>query len=118
MRKYYNISLLFWIVLTIGLLNLGDSKTISHNKTAFPYILQKDYNGVSDICVKFFEINLETDCFNYCCDIINYIGNTLGFSYPQMNIIIFVIVLPLIIINLIIVSILQFLEIKRLSRGL
>ena len=118
MRKYYNISVLFWVVFTIVVLSLGNSETVSNNKKFFPYILQNDYNGVSDISIKFFDINLEKDSFNYCCDIINYIGNTLGFSYPQMNIIIFVVLLPLIIVNLLTVLILQYFEIKRLRGGL
>ena len=114
MKKYYIISVLFWVAFMLGVLNLGDKMTTTWNKQNFPYLLQDDYSSVSDITIKLFEIDLKKDVFNYCCDVINYIGNLLGFSYAQMNLIIFVIGVPLFILNLIVVLFFQFLEIKKL----
>ena len=118
MKKYYIISVLFWVAFMLGVLNLGDKMTTNWNKQNFPYLLEDNYSSVLDITIKFFEIDLKKDVFNYCCDVINYIGNLLGFSYTQMNLIIFVIGVPLFILNLIVVLIFQFLEIKKLHSSL
>jgi|LakMenEpi03Aug12_release.lakeMendotaPanAssembly.Ray.scaffolds.fasta_scaffold113275_6 hypothetical protein len=115
MKKYYYISVLFWVVFIVGLFYFGDPETTSWNKVNFPYLLEKDYTSLFSLSTKFFEINLEKDSFNYCCDVINYFGNELGFSYTQMNLIIFVFGLPVVIINLLLILILQFFEIRKLS---
>jgi len=116
MRKYYIISGLFWGFFLLCVLKLGSSETTVWNKQNFPYLLDNDYSSFSELVSKFYTINLSTDLFNYCCDVINYIGNSLGFSYIQMNLIIFVVGLPMFMLNLIVVLILQAFQIKKLSR--
>lgn len=116
MRKYYIISGLFWGFFLLCVLTLGSSETTVWNKQNFPYLLDNDYSSFSELVSKFFTMNLSSDLFNYCCDVINYIGNSLGFSYTQMNLIIFVFGFPMFMLNLIVVLILQVFQIKKLNR--
>lgn len=118
MKRHYIISALFWGFFLLCVLTLGSTETTVWNIKNFPYLLQKDYTSLSEIVSKFFEINLSSDLFNYCCDLINFTGNSLGFSYTQMNLIIFVFALPMFIVNLIVIVIFQVIEIKKLNRKL
>lgn len=116
MKRYYIISGLFWGFFLLCVLTLGSSETTVWNKQNFPYLLENDYSSFSELVSKFFTMNLSSDLFNYCCDVINYFGNSLGFSYTQMNLIIFVFGFPLFMLNMVIISILQMFEIVKLKK--
>lgn len=114
MKKYYIVTVLFWLTFILLVVSIGDIHTSVWNKQNYPYLLDDNYNNFSELVGKLFNTDIKLKFFDYCCDVINYCANSLGFSYPQMNIIIFVIGLPSLIINMFLLIVVQISEINRL----
>lgn len=114
MKKQYLISTIFWLFFIVLIISMGDESIALNNKEHFPYYLSQ-YGSFLDLLFKLTEINYNKDLFVYCCDVINFCGRYFGYSYADMNLIIFVVAMPMFLINLIILLIIQHREIKRLQ---
>jgi len=124
-------SLFFWLFLICVICVAGNAtkKQIDF----YPYYANKviindklinkfEYKSVSDLLYVF--SNLEKcktkdghflNTFEWCCDFIRFIGTNLEYDYQIMNLIIFIVCLPLFIFNILVILIAQHLVIKKLS---
>lgn len=111
MRTIYLGSLIFWLIVLIVFISGGDESYATS-----PYLLDGYvYNSYSDLFGTLFIKPNNLNLFEKCCDIINFIGRTYGYSYQDINIIIFVLLSPILIINLLIITIIQGFLIKKLK---
>lgn len=107
MKKLLVISGCFWILFLTLIVCQGHDVTtewLSDLDRVFPYYSKTFYNHTNLIDCFMDLSNIETSgkFFIWCCDFINYFGRGLGYDYQEINIIVFVIIQPMIIINLII----------------
>ena len=99
-------------ILLILLLAAGTAMAGGYNR----YQLKKDYRTAGELMAAFIDPGLRsTDhLFNWCCDCILFLARTAGMSYEEMNILLFVILQPTIILILV----LLYLRERRLRRRL
>ncbi len=73
------------------------------------YYLKKNYSSFSEVyhALEKKGINSTNDFFKWCCDFISYSGKLVGLSYEEMNILIFVIIQPLMIVVFFLLYILE-----------
>jgi hypothetical protein len=113
-KNVYVLSILFWSLYVLMILGCGDDSAIPN-----PYYLRNHatYTSVSDFLEVFTDLShYGLNLFTYCCDIINYIGDGLGYNYQDMNIIIFVVTPPLLLGNLISIIVSQIIVINNLKK--
>ncbi len=114
LKFIYISSLIFWILVLLLLFISGDIKDESIYN--FDYYLQQKnpYKDISEVVYVLFHLEeSKINFFLWCCDYINFIGRSLGYNYQIINILLFVLILPCLCFNLMIVSIFQFLLIKK-----
>ncbi len=114
LKFIYISSLIFWILAILLLLINGDE----NDKSIYGlnYYLQQNnpYTDTSEVLFVLFHFEeSKIDFFRWCCDCINFIGRSLGYNYPMINILLFVLILPSLCINLMIIAIFQFIHIKK-----
>lgn len=112
-KNVYVLSILFWVFYGLIILACGDE-----NVTPNPYYLKHHevYQSLSDFMVVLSDLpKYGLNLFTYCCDVINYLGYVLGYSYQDMNIVFFVVTPPLLIGNLILVIVSQIIVINNLK---
>ena len=103
-KSIYWGSVIFWLVVFSVILLCGNESYV-----VSPYLLKGyRYDSYLDLFATFFLKDTNLTLFEKCCDIINYIGRNYGYSYQDINIIIFVIISPLLMLNLIVISVSQF----------
>jgi hypothetical protein len=115
MKKIYLLSLFSWSFLLFVIFCGGSEAAKNFNHKNFPYLIKKDYVDYDDLIQTGLENVDANNLFNYCCDVINFLGCDFGYTYTEMNLIIFVFFGPLFIINLILIVVLQGFYIKKLS---
>lgn len=99
----------------LGLLFLGKKQDISILNYQY-YIKNYTYTSFGDLLHVLINLDIyNMNLFIWCCDCINFIGRCLGFNYQIMNLILFVFGVPLLILNLLIISIFQFFLLKRIK---
>ena len=103
-KSIYWGSVIFWLVVFSVILLCGNESYV-----VSPYLLKGyRYDSYLDLFATLFLKDNNLTLFEKCCDIINYIGRNYGYSYQDINIIIFVIISPLLMLNLIVISASQF----------
>ena len=107
----YSISALIWIFFVYIFISSGNDNPIQN-----PYLLKSSYDSFSEVLDQLSIIDYKTDLFEWCCDCINFISKSFGYTYQEMNIILFVYFLPGVILNLIIILSVQLIQIKLLRR--
>lgn len=113
-NNFYVLSILFWGFYVYMIINCGDETAVPNS-----YYLKNHevYKSFSDFMVVLSDLpKYGLNLFTYCCDVINYIGDVYGYTYQDMNIILFVITPPLLFGNLILIIILQVVVIKNLKK--
>lgn len=114
LKYIYSISSIGWIVFLFAIILFGN--TDDSSIAGFPYYLEKQnyesFLNVIEVLFNLDKYNLSFFC--WCCDCINYIGRTIGYNYEVTNILIFVIILPGIFINLLLVAIIQYFVLRKL----
>lgn len=103
----YTVSLTFWICLTCIVIVSGIDHPIQNE-----YLLVASYNSFFDVLNQLSVIDYNTDLFEWCCDCINFLARKFGYTYQEMNIILFVIFLPGMLLNLIIITIIQLIQLN------
>lgn len=106
-------SILFWIIIFLLTLFGGNPKNPHIDDFDF---LNKTHDYIDYIDILSVLLNLEDykiNVFEWCCDFINFIGRDLGYDYQMMNILIFVLILPGIFFNVLFITIVQFITIKK-----
>ena len=114
LKFIYISSLIFWILVLLLLFISGDIKDESIYN--FDYYLQQNnpYTDISEVLFVLFHLEeSKINFFLWCCDCINFIGRSLGYNYQIINILLFVLILPSLCINLMIIAIFQFIHIKK-----
>ena len=53
--------------------------------------------------------------FQLCVELLKYLGNALGYSYVEINIIVFIIIGPIVLSTLMLITYLQYKKIKNLK---
>lgn len=113
LKFIYVSSLIFWIITILLIVINGDksNESIYH----FNYYLQQNnpYTNFSEVLYVLFHLDeSKINFFLWCCDCINFIGRSLGYNYEIINILLFVLILPSLCVNLMIIAIFQFIHIK------
>ena len=72
----------------------------SYSKPIYHFYLKKDYNSSKELFSVLNQKGFTTtnNLFLWCCDCISYYAKITGFTYEEMNIILFVIGQPLLIL--------------------
>jgi hypothetical protein len=72
----------------------------SYSKPSYHYYLKKDYNSTKELfsTLSTQGVKSTNNLFKWCCDCISYYAELTGFTYEEMNIILFVIGQPLLIL--------------------
>ena len=114
LKYIYSISLIGWIVFLSAIILFGNTDDSSIAR--FPYYFEKqNYDSFAEVIEVLFNLDkYHLSFFDWCCDCINYIGQTIGYNYEVINILIFVIILPGIFINLLLIAIIQFFVLRKL----
>jgi hypothetical protein len=117
LKFIYKSSILFWCIVCLLTLFGGDPKNPriddfeflnhSHVYTDYIDILRVLFN------LEDYKINL----FEWCCDFINFMGRHLGYDYQIMNILTFVVILPGIFFNVLLIAIYQFIVLRRIQNS-
>lgn len=103
LKSVYILSIIFWIILIFSVISLG-----SDQFELSPYLINDyTYKSFSDLFYTLFLKVNNLTLFEKCCDIINFTGRFYGYSYQDMNIIIFVIFSPLFVLNLLLICLVQ-----------
>ena len=114
-KTLYFLSITFWIVFYLLFVLLGDDSSVAN-----PYYLKN--HEVYNSYFEFFNIlsdlkpEYNLNVFTWCCDLINYIGDDYGYDYQTTNLIIFVIGIPLFILNIILIVIIQLFTLIKLNK--
>lgn len=72
----------------------------SYSKTKYHFYLKGDYDSSSELFTVLSEqgFNSTNDLFLWCCDCIAYYAKVTGITYEEMNIVLFVVGQPLLIL--------------------
>lgn len=72
----------------------------SYSKPMYHFYLKKDYHSTSELfsVLNNSGFNSTNNLFKWCCDCISYYAKVTGYSYEEMNIILFVIGQPFLIL--------------------
>jgi hypothetical protein len=113
LKYIYSISLISWILFLLAIVLFSNTKDPSINR--FPYLYEKhNYDSFAEVIKVLFNLDkYNLSFFDWCCDCINYIGHTIGYNYEIINILIFVIILPGIFLNLLLIAIIQFFVLRK-----
>jgi hypothetical protein len=113
-KNVYVLSILFWSFYGLMILGGGDDSVVPN-----PYYLRNHatYTSISDFLEVLTDLShYGLNLFTYCCDVINYLGDFFGYSYQDMNIILFVVTPPLLFGNLICIIVSQIIVINNLKK--
>jgi hypothetical protein len=107
MKKLLIVSVCFWVCLFFMILSQGhevNSSWLTEIDNIFPYNSKSFYShtDIFDCLSDLYTTKTTNSFFTWCCDFINYVGRGLGYNYQEINVIIFVIIQPLIILNLLV----------------
>jgi hypothetical protein len=106
------VSVIFWVFCFLLMVFMGDDNAISN-----PYHLSNGhYDSWWELFTTAFDLNGGDQLFLYCCDVINYTGESFGYSYADMNLIIFVFFCPLLFLNLLLLLVVQYRRIRQLEK--
>jgi hypothetical protein len=115
LKLIYVGSFLFWIAVFLLVILSGDKQDPSIDNFAY-LIKNHNYTDFFDIFNVLFHLEeFKINLFDWCCDFINFLGHTFGYNYQIINIIIFVLIFPCIFLNVLFISILQFLLLRKLN---
>ena len=72
----------------------------SNSNPMYHYYLKKDYRSTNELFSVLNDsgLNSTNNLFKWCCDCISYYAKVTGYTYEEMNIILFVICQPLLIL--------------------
>ena len=104
MKKYLIFTVIFWmVVLSVA------SKFASGRQHRVHYYHSKNYESAGSLFIDLAKQRSTDGIFEWCCDCIQFYAEKFGFSYEELNIVLFVILQPAMIIYLVItVAILLF----------
>jgi hypothetical protein len=103
---------IFWVFCFLLMVFMGDDSAIGN-----PYYLSNGhYDSWWELFTTAFDLNGGDQLFLYCCDVINYTGESFGYSYADMNLIIFVFFGPLLFLNLLLILLVQNRRIRQLEK--
>jgi len=113
LKLIYRGSILFWSV--VFLLTLFEGNPTNPRINTFKFLNEThDYTDYVDILTVLFHLEAnKINLFEWCCDLINFIGKDLGYDYQMMNILIFVVILPTLFFNVLFIAMYQFIVIKK-----
>jgi hypothetical protein len=108
-------SFLFWIAVFLLIIFFGDKKDprIDDYRNLIENHVYTDFLDIFNVLFHLEEFKITL--FDWCCDFINFFGATFGYDYKTINIIIFVLIFPCIFLNVLFISILQFLLLRKLK---
>jgi hypothetical protein len=117
LKLIYIGSTLFWTAFFLLIIFLGDKQDPRIDD--FRYLIENHvYTDFLDIFNVLFHLEeFKINLFDWCCDFINFLGYTFGYDYETINIIIFVFIFPCIFLNVLFISILQFLLLRKLKNS-
>ena len=88
MKRFVILSSVFWglILMILFLLKSG--------KPSKGFYYHGNVNSIYDLVVDFFQQKTSTGLFQWACDSLQYFGSILGYSYKEMNFVVFVVFQP------------------------
>lgn len=103
---------IFFVLFTISL--------NSYSKSNYHFYLKKDYSTTSDLFSVLSDKGFEStnNLFKWCCDCISYYAKLTGLTYEEMNILLFVIIQPLLIMIFLSLYLLEKRKLNHLIRRL
>jgi hypothetical protein len=116
LKYIYRISLVSWLLFLSIILIKGNPEDPTIKSFHFYLKNREPYVNLMDVFNVLFHLeNYTINFFEWCCDCINFIGRLIGYNYEIMNILLFVIILPGLLINLFIIALFQFLYIRKIE---
>lgn len=90
-------SIFYWVIVSYFI-----SVFTTNQKDNIHYYKPGGYSSFDEVLFELFNKSTINGLFQWCCDILQYVAIQTGYTYEELNIIIFVILQPSIIIYLII----------------
>ena len=115
MKKIIKILIL---IIALFLISISIYNLTSNKNNTYHFCLQEEYVSQTDLYNTLFEkgVNSSDNLFLWCCDTIMYYGREFNISYGMMNLLIFVIFQPLIILILLIWVVRKKREVRQLKQ--
>jgi len=103
-------SIVYWLIILffVSVFTTGQKDNIHYYKSG-------GYDSLFDVIIELFNKNSINGLFQWCCDILQYVAIQIGYTYEELNIIIFVILQPAIIFYLIVLLIYKNNKLRKLS---
>lgn len=105
---------LYWFLVLcfVSVFTTGQKDNIHYYKSG-------GYDSFTEVVLELFNKNSINGLFQWCCDILQYVAIQIGYTYEELNIIIFVILQPAMILYLFILCVHQRYKLGRLNnRGI
>lgn len=95
-------SIIYWVIIIYFI-----SVFTTNQKDNIYYYKSGGYDSFTEVILEIFNKNNINGLFQWCCDVLQYVAIQIGYTYEELNIIIFVILQPAIILYLFILCLHQ-----------
>ena len=89
MKNLTIFSFFYWVVIFIFIFYLSTGKN-----GKIKYSSGENYNTQVELYSDFFNQLQKGECFEWCCNFTQFYADLLGFTYEEINVIVFVIIQP------------------------